>query len=209
MTCSSYRFLDRTPLSLLSQHHSTALPSPNRYEGKVMKQSPRSFPSPRWLVGTEPQRDVRRLHSFPYYIHQVFIEGFQVRLVLQLGGECFQGLSSVVLPAVEATVYERLDAATERGEQSCDQEGECNDREGGLLTREQDEDSLQHDDATEVECNQHGRQRTVYKGTVYDLVNVVEAVPQDGDAYGHRQTRKANHSEYEADLPQPRRASRL
>src|SRR5215208_1708752 len=97
-----------------------------------------------------------------------------------------------------------------QGRERCrDQEGGSNNGEGGLLASEGDEDSLQHHDATEVECGQHGRQRAVYKGTVYDLVNVVEAVPQHGDAYGHRQTSKANHSEYEADLPQPRHASRL
>src|SRR5215210_3059766 len=41
-------------------------------------------------IRAQPKRDVGRLHSFPYYTHQLVIEGFQVRLVLQLGGECFQ-----------------------------------------------------------------------------------------------------------------------
>jgi hypothetical protein len=61
-----------------------------------------------------------RLHCLLYHTQQVDIEGFQVRLVLQLGGEGFQGLSSVVLPSLEATVYEGLDAPTERVEQGGD-----------------------------------------------------------------------------------------
>jgi hypothetical protein len=50
------------------------------------------------------------LHGLPYHTHQIVIEGFQVRLVLQLGGEGLKGLSCVVFAAVEAPVYEHLDA---------------------------------------------------------------------------------------------------
>src|SRR5215207_323170 len=101
-----------------------------------MKQSPRSFPSPRWLVGTEPQRHVRRLHRLPYHSHQVVIEGFQICLVPELGREGFKGLPHVVLPAIEPPVYERLDEASQRREQCCYQEGGCHHCEGGLLAGE-------------------------------------------------------------------------
>src|SRR5829696_7077884 len=101
---------------------------------------------------------MRRLHGLPYYTHQVVIEGFQVRLVPELGGEGFQGLSSVILPAVEASIYEGLDAPPEGGEQRRYQESGCNDREGELLTCERDEDPLQQNDAYEVEHDQCGRQ---------------------------------------------------
>ena len=63
------------------------------------------------------------LHRLPYHTHQVVIEGFQVRLVLQLGEEHFQGLPCVVLPAIEAPVYEGLDATPQGREQRGDQEG--------------------------------------------------------------------------------------
>src|SRR5215204_2042920 len=63
-------------------------------------------------IGTQPQRDMCGLHSLPYHPHQVFAQGVQVCLVPKLGGECFQGLSRVVLPAVEAAVYEGLDATS-------------------------------------------------------------------------------------------------
>ena len=61
-------------------------------------------------VGTQPQRDVGGLHRLPYHPYQVVAQCLQVGLVPQLGGEGFQGLSGIVLAAVEAPVYERLDA---------------------------------------------------------------------------------------------------
>jgi hypothetical protein len=54
-----------------------------------MKQSPRSFPFPQWLVGTQPQSDMGGLHGLLYHSNQVVIEGFQIRLVPQCGGEGF------------------------------------------------------------------------------------------------------------------------
>src|SRR5215211_2077671 len=65
-----------------------------------------------WRIGTKPQRDVGRLHRLPHHTHQVIIEGVQVRLVTQCGGEGFQGLPRVILPAVEAAVYKPLYAAS-------------------------------------------------------------------------------------------------
>jgi hypothetical protein len=44
-------------------------------------------------------------------------------------------------------------------------------------------DSLSHRDAPEIECDQHGRERAVDQGAVYDNVYVVEAVLQDREAY--------------------------
>src|SRR5215217_8325620 len=129
------------------------------------------------------------LHCLPYHTHQVVIEGFQVCLVPELGREGFQGLRSIVLTAVEAPVYEGLYAPPQRVEQGCYQERGSYHREGGLFTGEKDEDSLEQDDVTDVEREQHCRQRPIYKGTVDDPVYVVEAVPQDRDTYGHQQTR--------------------
>src|SRR5215217_8442778 len=49
-----------------------------------------------------------------------------------------------------------------QGRERCrDQEGGSNNGEGGLLASEGDEDSLQHNDAYEVERNQHSGERTV------------------------------------------------
>src|ERR671913_1532566 len=111
-----------------------------------------------------------RLHRLPYHTHQVVIEGFQVRLVLQLGGEGFEGLSGVVLTPVEAPVYKPLDAASQRREQCCYQEGGCHHCEGGLLAGEEDEHPLQHHDTAEVECYQHSGERTIGEGAVYEKV---------------------------------------
>jgi hypothetical protein len=48
------------------------------------------------------------LHRLPHDSYKVAAQGVEVRLVTQLGGEGFQGLSSVILAAVEAPFYERL-----------------------------------------------------------------------------------------------------
>src|SRR5215211_5377489 len=45
---------------------------------------------------------------------QVVAQRLQVCLISELGGEGFQGLSRIVLAAVEAPVYERLDAAAKK-----------------------------------------------------------------------------------------------
>ena len=72
----------------------------------------------RLLVGAQPQGDVDGQHRLSHHANQIVVQCFEVRLVPQLGREGFQGPSSIVLAAVEALVYERLDATTQRGEQS-------------------------------------------------------------------------------------------
>src|SRR5829696_3131670 len=74
-------------------------------------------------VRAQPQRDVCGLHSLPYHPHQVFAQGVQVCFVAQLSREGLQGLSSIVLPAVEAPVYEGLDATPQGGEQRGNDQG--------------------------------------------------------------------------------------
>src|ERR671910_3397985 len=84
-------------------------------------------------LGSQPQGDVGWLHRLPYHTHQVVVEGFQVRLVTQCGGEGFQGLGCIVFPPVEASVYEGLDASPQWGKQCRYKEGGYHDRQGGLL----------------------------------------------------------------------------
>src|SRR5688572_23792526 len=128
-----------------------------------------------------------RLHGFPYYTHQVVIEGFQVRLVLQLGGEVFQSLPRVVLPAVEAPIHERLHPPAQRVEQGGYGQRRGNDGYLRFLTGERAEGVLHGDNTTKVEESQHRGERTVDEGTVYDEVYVVEAVPQHRDPDGSGQ----------------------
>jgi hypothetical protein len=105
---------------------------------------------PSRLHRDEPQGDVGGLHRLPDHARQVVAQGVQIGLVAQRGREGFQGLPRVVLPTVEATVYEGLDVVSQGVEQSGYHEGGSNDSEGGLLAGENDEDSLQQDDAPEV-----------------------------------------------------------
>src|ERR671912_343064 len=86
----------------------------------------------RLLVGAQPQGDVDGLHRLSHHANEILVQCFEVRLVPQLGREGFQGPSSIVLAAVEALVYERLDATALRGEQSGDQESGGHHRECGL-----------------------------------------------------------------------------
>src|SRR5215218_11430183 len=48
------------------------------------------------------------MHGFPYHLYKVAPQCLQICLVTELRGERFEGLSSIILPPVEATVYERL-----------------------------------------------------------------------------------------------------
>jgi hypothetical protein len=57
---------------------------------------------------------VRRLHRLPDHLYQIISQCFEVGLIAKLGRESFQGLCGVVLPAVEAAIYKRLDAASQR-----------------------------------------------------------------------------------------------
>src|SRR5215210_3474091 len=40
-------------------------------------------------IGAQPQRHVGWLHRLPYHPYQVVAQGIQVRLISELGGECF------------------------------------------------------------------------------------------------------------------------
>jgi hypothetical protein len=74
-------------------------------------------------LGTQPQRDVLRLHRLPHHRYKLAIWRLQVGLVTEPGRERLQSLSGVVLSAVEAPVYERLDAPTQWAEQCSNYEG--------------------------------------------------------------------------------------
>jgi hypothetical protein len=51
---------------------------------------------------------MRRLHRLVDHLYQVLGHAVKIHIVAQLGVECLQGLGYIVLPAVEAAVYERL-----------------------------------------------------------------------------------------------------
>jgi hypothetical protein len=78
-----------------------------RYEGNLLGLCAKAF-ALRHCIWAQSKSDVRRLHHLLYHAHQIFAECVQVCFVTQLGREGFQGLSSIVLAAVEAPVYERL-----------------------------------------------------------------------------------------------------
>src|SRR5215203_1765952 len=82
----------------------------------------------------------------PDHCHQIVAQSIEVRLVSKLGGEVLESLSRVVLPSVEASIYERLYAPSRRVEQGCYQERGGHHRQGGLLAREDGEEPLQHHD---------------------------------------------------------------
>src|SRR5215216_3029654 len=83
--------------------------------------------------GTQPQRDVGGLHRLSNHPYEVVAQGVQVCFVTQLGREGLQGFSCVVLPSVEATVYERLDASPQGVEQPSYHKGGYDNGELRLL----------------------------------------------------------------------------
>jgi hypothetical protein len=111
------------------------------------------LPVPGGCVGPQPQSDVLWLHRLPHHSHQIVAQSIEVRLVSKLGGEALESFSRVVLPSVEASIYERLYAPSQWFEQGCYRESGDHHREGGLLAGEDDEETLQHHDAAEVESD--------------------------------------------------------
>jgi hypothetical protein len=146
----------------------------------------------------QPQREVGGLHRLLYHPYEVVGQSIEVRLVSQFRGEALQSLPRIVLLAVEAPVDEGLDASPQRIEQGSDHEG--GDDYGQLrlllLAGKHTEEHLDRRHASEVEDEQHGRQRTVDEGTVYEEVYVVEAVSQDGQPYGYRDAREQDNLDH-------------
>jgi hypothetical protein len=66
---------------------------------------------------------VGRLHRLPHHSYQIVAQSVQICLVSKLGREGFEGLGSVVLTPVEATIHERLHPPTQRVEQRRYDEG--------------------------------------------------------------------------------------
>src|SRR5918994_132094 len=138
--------------------------------------------------GTQPQRDVLRLHRLPDHRDQILAHGGEVCFVAQPGAERDQGRRRVVLPAVEASIYGDLYAASEGTEQG----GNCQSGDYDdelllfLVSGEGAEGVLQGGYAPEVHQREHHGQRAVDEGTVDDHVYVVEAVAEDGDAQRER-----------------------
>jgi hypothetical protein len=69
------------------------------------------------------------LHRLPYHPYQVVVQSVQVCSVPQFGGEGFEDLRGIVLPAVEAPIHERLHPRTQRAEEGCYGKGGCHDEE--------------------------------------------------------------------------------
>jgi hypothetical protein len=72
------------------------------------------------------------------------------------------------------------------------------------LPGEDSEDSLENHDAAHIHQSQHGCERAVYEGAVYDVVYLVEAVAQDRHAHAYGVARKTDHGEHKASPPDQR-----
>jgi hypothetical protein len=125
---------------------------------------------------------VHRLH---HHSHELVIQCVEVRLIPELGGEGFEGLSSVVLPAIETPVYKGLQATSQRSEQGGDGQGGGDDRKLRLLTCEGAEKPLEYHDAARIHRHQHHGEGTVDKRTIDQEVYLVETIAQDGNACGN------------------------
>jgi hypothetical protein len=70
------------------------------------------------------------LHRFPHHANEIVTHGVEVRLIPELGREGFKGLSRIVLAPVEAAIYKRLHASSQRYEQAGN--GESRDHDSQL-----------------------------------------------------------------------------
>src|SRR5215212_2749117 len=130
--------------------------------------------------------------------HEFAGQIFEVRLVPQLEGEGFEGLPRVVLAAVEAAVYERLDAVPDGVEEGRDQERRCHHSQLGSLSRKGDPGSLQHGDAAEVQEPEHGGQGPVDQGAVDHDIYVVEAILEYRQSHRRRYREEPNQEQHVA-----------
>src|SRR5918998_3042564 len=154
---------------------------------------------------------MRRLYRLPDDPDQLVVQRVQVRFVAQAGRERFQGLSGVVLAAVEAPVYEGLDASPQWVKQCCYHErgDDYGELRLLLLACERPEDELGRRHPAEIHQRQRHREGTVDQGAVDNEVYLVEAVAEDRYAHGNRQTNEGLHTEFERDLSQPPQAGHV
>ena len=93
-----------------------------------------------------------------------------------------------MLPAIEASIDKGLDTASQRVEEGGDRKGGDEYGELGLLllAGECVEYRLGGGHTPKVEHRQHGGERAVDEGTVYEQVYLVEPIAKDGYPYGNR-----------------------
>src|SRR5260221_3437766 len=119
-----------------------------------------SWSSPIWLL--QPERDMRRTHRLLDGAEQVVGQVLQLHLTAQPITEGSERARRVVLPAIEAPVDERLEAAAQRLKECGDDERGEDDEEGRLLfaarMREAAHNSLAADDADDVDEGEDGGQ---------------------------------------------------
>src|SRR5918998_286090 len=154
---------------------------------------------------------MRRLYRLPDDPDQLVVQRVQVRFVAQAGRERFQGLSGVVLAAVEAPVYEGLDASPQWVKQCCYHErgDDYGELRLLLLACERTEHELGRRHPAEIHQRQRRREGTVDQRTVDDEVYVVKAVAEDSYANSDRQTHQTHHAEHETAPLQPSHAGQI
>ncbi|HVF78545.1 MAG TPA: hypothetical protein VNA28_09625 [Solirubrobacteraceae bacterium] len=127
---------------------------------------------------------------------QLAAKGIEVDLVAQARAEGRQRAGRVVALAVEATIDERLDAASGRPEQCCHRERGAGDRQSRALSqRRQHQPEQQHQ--SEVGARERQRQHAVDERAVDDDVDVVQAVAQDRHARRERDRRQREQRQQE------------
>src|SRR6266699_6511647 len=143
-------------------------------------QQPR-FPFPGWFRWTQPERDMGWLHRLLHHRQQALAQLVQVHLVAQGGTESGQGLSGVILAAVETPVNNPLDALAERLEQNVDrQRGEDNSH-AVVLADDATQERLQANHQAHVNHRQDNSQRAIYKRAIDKHINIPQPVAQHSE----------------------------
>jgi len=119
-------------------------------------------------LGAQPQADVGRLHGLPYHANHRVAQTAEVALLFELGGVGIEDPYRVVLPGVEAPIYQLLYPATQQAEQGRGRQGGGNDSESGLLAAEGAQGSQQAGYAPGLHRRQRDRHRRVDEGAVDD-----------------------------------------
>src|SRR5215207_7560108 len=121
-----------------------------------------------------------------------------------LGGAGFFRVSwPATLFGGEVTIHEALDAVLYGMEEGADHQSSDYRARQSVDVREGDQEIMERRVDGLEDNRKHHRKSAVDEGTVDDDVYVVEAVLEDGNAYGERDAHETNHPQRETDLPDP------
>src|SRR5436190_16993291 len=103
------------------------------------------------------------LHRLLDHRNQLLTQLAQVHLTTQHRAECGNCSSSIILASIEALVNDRLDATSQRLEESCDYERRDDNGHIVILLNDATQEILQEQNTADIQERQYARQYTIHQ----------------------------------------------